>query len=329
MNEDFCCPECGGTEFKKEYKSEHNIETYCRKCGLILKKDDLADEYDDTGWSERGFRPNSWDICYTNHVLDYFDEIEIGYNINLVSSSTYSEGVEDLPGGFSRRVDNFKHHNIAPKPFRGKGYKKWLLLNNFEDNLISQIKYCRRYFPEDYPQLLEDNNNYSINKKLVSNQNFSKEFSELYGKHVQGRKLGRVEAKENKMQKRTAIPTIYKVKYKSGEYKDNVKTMKNNPKILDDNLNDLWKGARRFMSDKRLKEKKLYDKIHTKGKGTENNIGGTLMSERMNDNEYLEKLYPKKIGIKRKCLKCGEIFITTSDRQCQCEKCFPNKKEVI
>ena len=35
MNKDFCCPECNGTEFKKEYKSEHNIETYCTKCGKI------------------------------------------------------------------------------------------------------------------------------------------------------------------------------------------------------------------------------------------------------------------------------------------------------
>ena len=30
MNDDFVCPECGHTEFKKNYKSEHNIETYCR-----------------------------------------------------------------------------------------------------------------------------------------------------------------------------------------------------------------------------------------------------------------------------------------------------------
>ena len=325
MNEDFCCPECNGTEFKKEYKSEHNIETYCTRCGLILKKDDLADEYNDTGWSERGFRPNSWDICYTNHILDYFDEIQIGYNSNVVPSATYT-GDDDIPEGFSRRPSDVKEtYNIARGPFKEKGYKRWLLLNNFKDNLVSQIKYCRRYFPDEYLQLLEDNNNYSINKRPVSNQKFINEFSELYGKHVQGLHFPRVEAKENRMKKRIVIPSINNVKYKSGEYKDNVKTMKNNPKILDDNLNDLWKGMRLSMSDKRLKEKKLHDKMYRKGKGTENNIGGTLMSERMDDNEYFEKLYPKKVGIKRKCLKCGEIFITTENRQCQCKKCFPNK----
>jgi transcription initiation factor TFIIIB Brf1 subunit/transcription initiation factor TFIIB len=318
------CPECGGTEFKKEYKSEHNVETYCKRCGLILKKDDLADEYNNTGWSERGFRPNSYDICYTNHILDYYDEIEIGYNSNVVPSDTYSEN-DDLPGGYSRTPDDIKETwNIARGALSDKnGYKKWLLLNNFEDNLVSQIKYCRRYFPEDYLQLLKDNNNYSITKKPVSNQKFIEESSELYGKDVYGLYFWRVKAKENKMHKRNAIPSINKVKYKSGEYKDNVKTMKNNPKILDDNLNELWKGMRLSMSDKRLKEKKLHDKIHSKGKGTENNIGGTLMSERMDDTQYFEKLYPKKVGIKRKCLKCGEIFITTENRQCQCENCFP------
>ena len=32
MTEDFSCPECGNTEFKKDYK---NGEEYCSKCGHI------------------------------------------------------------------------------------------------------------------------------------------------------------------------------------------------------------------------------------------------------------------------------------------------------
>ena len=92
----FTCPECGHNEFKKDYKSECNIENYCTRCGLILKKDDLADEYDDTGWSERGFRPNSWDICYANHVTDYFKELSLDYG-------KYNEEADNFPEGYSRR----------------------------------------------------------------------------------------------------------------------------------------------------------------------------------------------------------------------------------
>ena len=103
MNEDFCCPECNGTEFKKEYKSEHNIETYCTRCGLILKKDDLADEYDDTNWSERGFRPNSWDICYANHVTDYFKELslELNKSINTIIS-IYNRSIKKFKKGVKK-----------------------------------------------------------------------------------------------------------------------------------------------------------------------------------------------------------------------------------
>lgn len=151
MNEDFCCPECNGTEFKKEYKSEHNIETYCTRCGLILKKDDLADEYDDTNWSERGFRPNSWDICYVNHVTDYFKELSLDF-----SNYSYEES-DDFPGGYSR-LPKMGEGNLSEGPVFQEGrisYEEYLKVNSFKDNDESKLKYLRRYNPFEFNKCLE------------------------------------------------------------------------------------------------------------------------------------------------------------------------------
>ena len=140
MKEELYCPECGNTEFKKEYKSDVNVETYCTRCGLILKKEDLADEYNDTAWSERGFRPNSWDICYANHVTDYFDELSLDYG-------NYNEDSDDLPEGYSR-VAKKGEGNLSEGEVFQEGripYEKYLKVNLFEDNVESKLKYLRRY----------------------------------------------------------------------------------------------------------------------------------------------------------------------------------------
>ena len=160
MNEDFCCPECNGTEFKKEYKSEHNIETYCTRCGLILKKDDLADEYDDTNWSERGFRPNSWDICYANHVTDYFKELSLDF-----SNYSYEES-DDFPGGYSR-LPKMGEGNLSEGEVFQEGrisYDEYLKVNSFKDNDESKLKYLRRYNQFEFNKCLE----------IIGNQNIVK-----------------------------------------------------------------------------------------------------------------------------------------------------------
>ena len=161
MKEDFICPECGHNEFKKEYKSDVNVETYCTKCGLILKKKDLADEYNDTGLSERGFRPNSWDICYTNHVTDYFKELSLDF-----SNYSYEES-DDFPGGYSR-IPKMSEGNLSEGEVFQEGripYEKYLKENNFEDNDESKLKYLRRY------------NQYEFNKclEIIGNQNIVKQ----------------------------------------------------------------------------------------------------------------------------------------------------------
>jgi hypothetical protein len=146
------CPECGGTEFKKEYKSEYNVETYCERCGLILKKDDLADEYNDTGWSEHGFRPNSWDICYANNITDYFQELHLNYG-----NYSYEE-LDDLPEGYSRLPKKGEGNLSEGEVFQeGRiSYEKYLQVNNFKDNDESKIKYMRRYNQEGFNKCLED-----------------------------------------------------------------------------------------------------------------------------------------------------------------------------
>lgn len=162
MNEDFNCPECNGTEFKKEYKSDVNVETYCRKCGLILKKEDVADEYDNTNWSERGFRPNSWDICYANHVIDYFKVLSLDF-----SNYDYYDESDDLPGGYSR-LPKMGDCNLSEEPVFQEGripYEKYLKVNSFKDNDESKLKYLRRY------------NQYEFNKRLeiIGNQDMVKQ----------------------------------------------------------------------------------------------------------------------------------------------------------
>jgi hypothetical protein len=148
------CPECGGTEFKKEYKSEYNVETYCERCGLILKKDDLADEYNDTGWSEHGFRPNSWDICYTNHITDYFQEV-------ITEKQQFVDYVDDncdggIPARYSRIPSEDSNLVNTDNP---RCYIKYLQVNNFEDTDETKIKYIRRYLPSKLDEALKDINN--------------------------------------------------------------------------------------------------------------------------------------------------------------------------
>ena len=160
MNELYC-PECGNNGFKKEYKSEHNIETYCTRCGLILKKEDLADEYDNTGWLKRGFRPNSWDICYANHVTDYFKELSLDF-----SNYSYEES-DDFPGGYSR-LPKMSEGNLSEGEIFQEGripYEKYLKVNSFKDNDESKLKYLRRY------------NQYEFNKclEIIGNQNMIKQ----------------------------------------------------------------------------------------------------------------------------------------------------------
>lgn len=150
MTEKLCCPECNGTEFKKEYKSDLNVETYCKRCGLILKKDDLADEYDDTGWSERGFRPNSWDICYVNNITDYFNEIYM---------DIFGKGEIDMdePEGYSKKT-NPKEGNLSESEVfqeRRIPYEKYLKENSFKDNDESKLKYLRRYNQYEFNKCLE------------------------------------------------------------------------------------------------------------------------------------------------------------------------------
>ena len=173
------CPECGGTEFKKDYKSEHNIETYCTRCGLILKKDDLADEYDDTGWSERGFRPNSWDICYANHVTDYFQELPLDF------SNYDNDESDDLPPAYSR-VPKKGEGNLSEGEVFQEGrisYEKYLQMNSFEDNDESKLKYMRRYNQYGFNKCLEDGNNVDIIKQSDKKQvhqpkyNFGSEYA--------------------------------------------------------------------------------------------------------------------------------------------------------
>lgn len=160
MKKGFICPECGHDKFKKEYKSEHNIETYCRKCGLILKKSDLADEYNDTGWSGRGFRPNSWDICYVNNVTDYFDELSLDYG-------KYNEEADNLPEGYNR-IPKKGEGNLSEGEIFQEGrirYDEYLKVNSFKDNDESKLKYLRRY------------NQYEFNKclEIIGNQNIVKQ----------------------------------------------------------------------------------------------------------------------------------------------------------
>lgn len=162
MTEDFSCPECGNTEFKKEYKSDVNVETYCTRCGLILKKDDLADEYNDGGWSERGFRPSSWDICYTNHVTDYFEELSLDFE-----NYDYYDESDDLPGGYSR-LPKMGDGNLSEGEVFQEGripYEKYLKVNSFEDNVESKLKYLRRYKISKFDVGLEWISNHDIIKQ--------------------------------------------------------------------------------------------------------------------------------------------------------------------
>lgn len=160
MTENLYCPECGNNGFKKEYKSEYNIETYCTRCGLILKKNDLADEYDNTGWSEHGFRPNSWDICYTNHVTDYFKELSLDYG-------KYNEEADNFPEGYSR-IPKKGEGNLSEGEVFQEGrisYDEYLKGNSFKDYDESKLKYLRRY------------NQYEFNKclEIIGNQNIVKQ----------------------------------------------------------------------------------------------------------------------------------------------------------
>lgn len=160
MKEDFNCPECGHNEFKKEYKSDVNVETYCKRCGLILKKSELADEYDNTRWSKRNFRPNSWDIYYANHVTDYFKELSLDF-----SNYSYEES-DDFPGGYSR-VPKMGEGNLSEGEVFQEGrisYDEFLKVNSFKDNDESKLKYLRRY------------NQYEFNKclEIIGNQNIVK-----------------------------------------------------------------------------------------------------------------------------------------------------------
>lgn len=172
------CPECNGTEFKKGYKSEHNIETYCTRCGLILKKDDLADEYDNTGWSERGFRPNSWDICYANHVTDYFEEV-------IIDKQEYVDYADDncdgrIPDGYSRMPSEDSNLVNTDNPewfkdiveYRKPNYVKYLQINNFEDTDETKIKYIRRYLPSKLDEALKDINNIYFDGEHVEDLNY-------------------------------------------------------------------------------------------------------------------------------------------------------------
>ena len=161
MKEDFNCPECGHNEFKKEYKSDINVETYCTRCGLILKKDDLADEYDNERWLKRGFRPNAWDICYANHVTDYFKELSMDF------SNYDSEESDDLPAGYSR-IPKKGEGNLSEGEVFQEGrisYDEYLKVNSFKDNDESKLKYLRRY------------NQYEFNKclEIIGNQNMIKQ----------------------------------------------------------------------------------------------------------------------------------------------------------
>lgn len=159
MNEDFCCPECNGTEFKKEYKSEHNIETYCTRCGLILKKDGLADEYDNTGWSEKGFRPNSWNICYANNVCDYFTVLaEVP---NSEDDYVYNEHkADDYDANYTSEYMGNSNSNLSENGIFHKfkvTYDEYLKVNSFKDNIESKLKYLRRYSPVEFNKYHKDN----------------------------------------------------------------------------------------------------------------------------------------------------------------------------
>lgn len=161
MKKDFNCPECGGKIFKKEYKSDINIEHFCVNCGLILKKESLTDEYDNTKWLEKGFRPNSWDICYANHVMDYFKELSLDF-----SNYSYEES-DDFPGGYSR-LPKMSEGNLSEGEVFQEGripYEKYLKENSFKDNDESKLKYLRRY------------NQYEFNKclEIIGNQNMIKQ----------------------------------------------------------------------------------------------------------------------------------------------------------
>lgn len=203
MKEDFSCPECGGTEFKKEYKSDVNVETYCRKCGLILKKEDLADEYNDTDWSERGLRPNSWDICYANHVTDYFKELPLDYG-------KYNEETNDLPEGYSR-VPRKGEGNLSEGEVFQEGrisYDEYLKENSFEDNDESKLKYLRRY------------NQYEFNKclEIIGNQNIIKQSDK---KDVHQPKYSFGSEKTPEIPTMKILPTQFLVVLRSDTYDDN------------------------------------------------------------------------------------------------------------
>ena len=205
MKEDFNCPECNGTEFKKEYKSDINVETYCKRCGLILKKDDLADEYDNNNWSERGFRPNSWDICYANHVTDYFKEIHVPFGMY------YSEEeMGDLPEGYSR-VPKKGEGNLSEGEVFQEGripYEKYLKRNSFKDNDESKLKYLRRY------------NQYEFNKclEIIGNQDMVKQYDK---KDVHQPKYAFGSEKTPEIPTMKILPTQFLVVLRSDTYDDN------------------------------------------------------------------------------------------------------------
>ena len=160
MKEDFICPECGGKIFKKEYISDINIENFCVNCGLILKKENLTGEYDNTKWLKKGFRPNSWDICYANHVTDYFKELSLDYG-------KYNEETDNLPEGYSR-IPKKGEGNLSEGEVFQEGrisYEKYLKVNSFKDNDESKLKYLRRYNQYEFNKCLEIIGNQDIIKQ--------------------------------------------------------------------------------------------------------------------------------------------------------------------
>ena len=100
----------------------------------------------ESNWSRRGFRPNSWDICYVND-LNLFKVV----SLNNFTNFDYEE-LDDFPGGYSR-IPELGEGNLSVDEVFQEGrisYEKYLRVNNFKDNVETKFKYMRRFNRKEF-----------------------------------------------------------------------------------------------------------------------------------------------------------------------------------
>ena len=207
--------------------------------------------------------------------------------------------------------------NVTGKKFTGRkiGYQTYLEVNQFTDTSAILMKYIKRYCTEytllniKYSFTPEDYNRDSVAQPVTT-------IPTLNDDYIPFNSLGLEDMIINTVQ----YPSRSKYQGLDSMKDSMVQELKKRQPYYSTNLNT-------YIYTNKPEKKPVEPKTendpqkNTKNKSEIKTINGTIMTKRMNEEPYKNKIYHKNIGKRRHCHNCGQIFITTKHRQLYCSHC--------